>query len=324
MAKFDFENQKKEIVLQLTNCGLAQDHAQIVADCMVTADAFGVKSHGSSMLSAHLSRLEKGGYNINPKIKIERETSAFAVVDGDNSIGMVSADFCIKYAMEKCKQSGIFTIFSKNNNTFGPAFYYPLTAAKQGLIGIAFSNSPAQMAPFGGKEKMIGTNPFAAVIPVGAGDPIIIDFATSVVAKSKFKDYANSGKPLPEGWALDSEGQPTTDAKKGIDGLVLPMAGFKGYGIALLIDVLAGLLSGAGYLDKVGRFYSDKNDCMNVGFCIMAIDPKMVLGENYAQIICDFVSRLRQSKAIEGKTIVLPGDDRVEYFRKVKDESFAD
>ena len=206
-------------------------------------------------------------------------------------------------------------MFSRNNNTLGPAFYYALKAAEQGTIGIIFTNSPAQMAPFGGKEKMLGTNPFSAVIPVPEKDPIIIDMATSVVAKSKFKQYKDEGKQLPDGWALDINGCPTNDSDEGIKGFVLPMAGFKGYGISMLIDILAGLVSGAAFLNKVGRFYSDSSSTMNVGYTCIAIDPKVVMGEEYNQAICEYVNLLRSSKSVEGKKIILPGDDRIRYFR---------
>ncbi len=244
-----------------------------------------------------------------PNIKIVKQTPSFAVIDGDNSIGPVSATFCMNYAIERAKDVGLFTVFAKNNNTLGPAFYYPMMAAEQGFIGVVVTNSPAQMAPIGGKDKMLGTNPFSAVIPVPNEEPIIIDFATSVVAKSKFKEYLKNGKPLPDGWALDADGKPTNDAQKGINGLVLPMAGFKGYGLSMLIDILAGVLSGSAFLNHVGRFYSD--DKMNVGFYMTVIDPKQVLGQEYENIINNYVHELRNSRSIEGQSIVLPGDDRI-------------
>ena len=242
--------------------------------------------------------------------KVIRETCAFAVIDGDNALGPVSATYSTNYAIEKCKESGIFTVFSRNNNTFGPAFYYPLIASQKGYIGITYSNSPAQMAPIGGKDKMLGTNPFSIVIP-NKGKPIIIDMATSVVAKSKFKQYKEKGLDLPLGWALDENGKPTTNPDEAIKGLVLPMAGFKGYGIALAIDVLAGLLSGSAYLDDVGRFYNT-DKCMNVGFTFTVIDPVKVLGEDWDNKINAYVFKLRNSKTIDGQDIVLPGDDRLE------------
>lgn len=314
MSKCDFLKEKERVKTLLTEKGVKENHAETVADCFVTADMYGVTSHGVRILPSHIGRIERGGYNLNPDFKIIRETSAFAVIDGNNSMGPVSAAFCMDYAVEKSRQSGIFTVFSRNNNTFGPAFYYPLKAAEKGCIGIAFSNSPAQMAPFGGKEKMLGTNPFSMVIPCGDRDPIIVDMATSIVAKSKFKEYKEQNKPLPEGWALDINGKPTNDPDEGMMGFVLPMAGFKGYGIAMMIDIISGVISGASYLNKVGRFYSENNACMDVGFTFIAIDPKIVLGDDYENIMEGYVDALRNSEAVEDSEIVLPGDDRIKKF----------
>lgn len=313
--ELDIEKEKIAIIKELTKNGVAQEQAEIVADCFSVADSYGVTTHGAAVLPAHIQRIQRSGYNLSPMFRVIRETAAFAVIDGDNAIGPVSATFCMRYAIKKCKNSGIFTVFSRNNNTFGPAFYYPLLAAREGLIGIACSNSPAQMAPIGGKEKMLGTNPFSIVVPTG-DDPIILDMATSVVAKSKFKEYKLADRDLPDGWALDENGNPTTDPDEAMKGLVLPMAGFKGYGISMMIDILSGVLSGAAYLNKVGRFYSDDNGCMNVGFQFIVLDPKQVLGEEYADIIADFVQSIRNSEAIEGRKIVLPGEDRLQYYKK--------
>ena len=165
---------------------------------------------------------------------------------------------------------------------------------------------------------MLGTNPFSMVIPCGDKDPIIVDMATSVVAKSKFKEYKTQNKPLPEGWALDINGKPTTDPDEGMAGLVLPMAGFKGYGIAMMIDILSGVISGASYLNKVGRFYSEDNSCMDVGFTFIAIDPKIVLGDDYENIMEEYVDALRNSETAEGSIIALPGDDRIKNFNENK------
>lgn len=314
--KKKYEEEKAQIIAELTAVGVPVEQAEVVGDCFATADKWGVTSHGASILPAHIDKVNRGGYNLHPSLKVLKQTAAFAVVDGDNGFGPVSADFCMRMAMEKAKEVGIYQVFSRNNNTMGPAFYYPLKAAEEGLIGILFSNSPAQMAPFGGKEKMLGTNPFSAVIPVPGGDPIVIDMATSVVAKSKFKQYKAEGKPLPQGWALDTEGKPTTDPDEGMKGLILPMAGFKGYGIAMLIDILSGMISGAAFLNHVGRFYSEDDKGMNVGFCCIAIDPHIVLDEEYDEVIKNYVAELRNSARSGEAPIVLPGDDRIAYLHK--------
>lgn len=308
----------KEVENRLKEYGVSQKDAAIVADCFVTADAYGVTSHGTAILSAHLDRIDRGGYNLRPKFVTVRESPSFAVIDSDNAMGPVSAMYCMKYAIDKAAENGMFTVFSRNNNTFGPAFYYPLKAAEKGYIGIVCSNSPAQMPPIGGKEKMLGTNPFSAVIPVPGSDPIIMDMATSVVAKSKFKEYKKEGKPLPDGWALDREGNPTNDPDKAMDGFVLPMAGFKGYAIAMLIDIVAGLLPGAAYLNGVGRFYSENTSSMNVGYCMTAIDPKAIYGDNWTETIQGYVGKLRSVTPVDGRKILLPGDDRIDHIRGEK------
>lgn len=307
---------KKEVEEILKAHGVPEADAAVVADCFVTADAYGVTSHGTAILSAHLERIDRGGYNLNPNFVTVNQSPSFAVIDADNAMGPVSAMHCMTLAIEKAEENGMFTVFSRNNNTFGAAFYYSLKAAEKGYIGIVCSNSPAQMAPIGGREKMLGTNPFSAVIPVPGSDPIIIDMATSVVAKSKFKEYKNEGKPLPDGWAIDREGNPTNDPDKAMDGFVLPMAGFKGYAIAMLIDIVAGLLPGAAYLNEVGRFYCENSGSMNVGICMTVIDPKRIYGDGWSETMQDYVSRLRTSTPVNDKKIALPGDDRIEYFHK--------
>lgn len=315
MSFTDFETLRLSVKESLLSRGVRETDATVVADCLVTADEYGVTSHGTAILPAHLDRTLRGGYNLSPDVRVVRETASFAVVDGDNAMGPVSATFCLDYAMKKCREVGVFTVFARNNNTLGPAFYYSLRAAEQGCIALVCSNSPAQMAPVGGKDKMLGTNPFSVVFPVPDGDPIIIDMATSVVAKSKFKEYKAAGKPLPEGWALDGDGNPTTDPDEGLRGLVLPMAGFKGYAISMLIDILSGVLSGASYLDKVGRFYTedDGSDSMNVGFCMTVIDPVAVLGEDYGREMSEYVRRIKASRAADGQTVSLPGADRIRH-----------
>ena len=311
--KSKYINEKVLIKSQLIDAGVREEEAEIVSDCFATSDEWGVTSHGIRILPSHLEKLSRGGYNITPRIKIIRESQAFAVVDGDNSFGPVCADFCMKLAVDRAKSVGVFHVFSRNNNTPGPAFYYTLKAAEKGFVSVFFCNSPAQMAPYGGREKMLGTNPFAVAIPVPGQEPLIIDMATSIVAKSKFKEYKEVGKDLPDGWALDEYGFPTNDPEEGMKGFVLPMAGFKGYGISMIIDIIGGLLSGSAFLNKVGRFYSEDNKSMNVGFTCIAINPAMILGDNYSSEIKEYMSILRNSKTIEGKTIVLPGDDRLSF-----------
>ncbi len=304
MQRLDTLKLFSDIVNILLKNNVPDNQARIIADCMISADSRGVHSHGVNMLGAYVKKLSSSSYNLEGEPEIIKETPAFASVDARNMIGMYSAHYCMSYAIEKCKASGIYYVFSKNSNTFGPGFYYTKMAAEQGKIGIAFSNTPTAMPAWGGKEKMLGTNPFSMAIPAKTKPPIILDMATSAVAKSKINEIRKAGGKIPEGWALDKEGNPTTDPQAAIEGLMLPMAQHKGYGIALMIDILAGVVSGAGFLNGVNRFYSEENACMNVGQCFIAIDPVLIHSENFYRVIDDYIHSIHKS----GEDVLLPGE----------------
>jgi (2R)-3-sulfolactate dehydrogenase (NADP+) len=302
----------KEITKKLLVANqLPIEQADIVADCFVEADACGVITHGVSVLPAHINKIKSGSYNLNPNFNVIRDSGAFAVINSDNAIGPVSAVYCMNYAIEKCKETGIFTVLSRNSNTYGPGFYYPLLAAKNGFIGIALSNSPAAMPPLGGIDKLFGTNPFSFAVPCKEMDPIIFDMATSKVAKSKINEARINNKDIPLGWALDENGNPTTNPIEAIKGLVLPMANHKGYGLALTIDILTGVLSGAAFLNNVGRFYSENNEGMNVGQTFIAINPHMIYGEGFYETMDKYVETIRSSRSNDSNNISLPGDNKL-------------
>ncbi len=306
-----YQELKRLIKKKLVEIGVDKEASEEISCCFSTADLYGVSSHGVSILPTHYERIIKGGYNLHPLFKVVKEGPAFKVIDGENSIGVISALNCVYNVVEGAKKSGIFSVNSFNNNTFGPAFYYALKIANEGLIGIVSCNSPAQMTVPNGKEKLLGTNPISIAIP-NLDRPIILDMATSAVAKSKIKQFKETGKKIPLGWAIDENFQPTQDAEEALKGYVLPMAGYKGYGLAMMIDVLAGALSGAAYLDNVGRFYSPNFACMNVGFSFIAIDPKQVYGENFNSLIKSYVERVEFSRKLNNEEeILLPGFDRL-------------
>lgn len=313
MKRIDFITLKDMVAKKLQRSGLNKEDANIFADCLVGADVYGVSTHGLSVLPQHLKKIKEGGYNLNPHFKVVRQSATHALIDSDNSIGPIAATYAVNHIINNIDESAIYIVNSFNNNTYGAAFYFPLMLAKKGLIGITFSNTPPQMPVAGGKKRMLGTNPLSIVIPNGE-EPIIIDMATSVVAKSKFKERADQGLKLDEGWALDKDGKPTQDPEVGIEGLVLPMAGFKGYGLALVIDIIAGLLSGAAYLDQVGHFYSHDNRKMNVGVTMIAINPRR-FNDNFKENIDEYIKHIRSSPKASGhKEIIVPGDDRLKAY----------
>ena len=306
---FNTEKIRKESEAVLVKQGLAAEDAALLVDTMLEADMAGIPTHGIRMLPAYIEKIGNGFFSLE-KPEILKSTASFAVVDARGSIGALSADFCTNLAVEGAKRSGIYTVLSRNCNTFGAASYFTNAMAEQGLIGVAFSNSPAAMPVANGAKPMLGTNPLAFSCPSKSKGSIMFDMATSVVAKSKFEMYRQDGKPLPDEWALDTEGNPTNDPIAAIKGLVLPMAGFKGYNIAMMIDIISGALSGAAYLDTVNKFYSGTNTPMNVGQTFIAIDPSVVYGDEFLNLMDQYIERVRESKAADGKIVIVPGDRR--------------
>lgn len=307
----DYGRVKKSLIELLEKINLKKDDAETIIDCYLEADLCGVHTHGIKVLPAHIDKIINHVYNTNPKMKIEKSGASFSVINGDNSIGPISACYGMKLAINEAKEKGIYYVFSNNNNTLGPAFYYNNLALEQEMIGITMTNSPAAMAPTNGKTKLFGTNPIAISIPAKRENSIILDMATSTVAKSKIKEALDENKRIPLDWATDIQGNPTDDPEKAIKGLILPMSGYKGYGLAMMIDIFAGMLSNATCLDKVGKFYGNDN-CMNVGFTFIAINPKLIYGENFLEEVDEYIKKIKNSENVDGKRIMIPGENRIE------------
>ena len=299
--------EKSEAVL--SSRGMPVRDASVFVDSMLSADMCGVSTHGIRMLPSYVQKIDRGEFSFDSP-SIIKQLPSFTVIDAKNTIGAVSAKYAVDIAIEQAKDAGIHTVFSRNSNTFGPGFYYAEKIADVGMIGFACCNAPAAMPTFNGLEVMLGTNPLAFAAPTKSYGTIVMDMATSVVAKSRFGTAKAKGEKLEPGWALDKYGNPTTDPDEGIQGFVLPMAGFKGYGIAMMIDMMSGFMSGAGYLNGVGKFYSQDGVCMNVGHMIVAFNPELIYDGDYLSDADCYVERLRASKAVDGKQIVIPGEDR--------------
>ena len=305
MKRFYINHLREGLLLILKKHKVSQQQAEILVDLMLAADMRGIHTHGVNVFPTYIAKIHAGGFNLSDDCKMIQRTNSFAVVDANNLLGMVSAKYCMDIAINESQNSGIYTVFCRNANTFGAAFNYVNMAIDKEIIGICFSNSPSAMPAWGGNKKALGTNPFAIGIPTQNEAPIIIDMATSIVAKSKINEIRKQGGTLPKGWALDENGQPTTDPEKAIKGMILPMAEHKGYAIAMAIDIIAGVLSGAGYLNNINRFYSTDNKCMNVGHCFIAINPSMIFGEGFLQKVDAYITELRET----GENICYPGEN---------------
>lgn len=293
----------------LVSRGVPAEDAAIVVDSMLEADICGVATHGIRMLCSYIQKIDKGEISLD-KSEVIKSVPAFTLLDAKNSIGAISAYKATKIAIDKAKKSGIHVVFSRNNNTYGSAFYYVEKIAKAGMIGFTCCNSPAAMPAFNGLEPMLGTNPLAFACPSKSEGTIILDMATSIVAKSKFEMARINGQKLPNGWASDKNGIPTDDPIEAIKGFVMPMAGFKGYGIAMTIDIVSGVLSGAGYLNKVGKFYSKGRGGMNVGQLFIAVNVDIVYEGDFASDMDLYIQTLRKSKTLKGRMIRVPGENK--------------
>ena len=308
--RYNIDKIRQLSVKALVDRNLKKEDAELVVDSMLEADVNGVSTHGIRMIHAYADKLNSGQFDIAQPVVI-KDSPSFTVMDSNNIIGAISAAKASLICIDKAKKYGMHTVFAKNCNTFGPAFYYAEMMSKAGMIGFVCSNTPAAMPAFNGLEPMLGTNPLAFSCPSKTKGTITLDMATSIVAKSHFSTALANHEKLKEGWALDQNGNPTTDPMEAIKGFVLPMAGFKGYGIAMAIDILSGFLSGAGYLNKVNKFYSQDGKGMNVGQMFVAINPKMVYEGDFLSDMDGYIDTLRKSKVMEGRIIAIPGDDRI-------------
>jgi len=226
--------------------------ARTVAECLTMADLRGVDSHGLIRLVPYTRRIQAGVVKARPAIEVTMSFGAIAAVDGDNGLGPVVGLRAMEAAIELAEANGIGFVGVRRSNHFGVGAFYVDKAVRRGLLGCAISNAPPNMAPFGGRERFLGTNPFAVGIPVGTGAPMIFDASSSVAARGKIIAAAQKGQSIPAGWAIDPDGVPTTDAKLALLGAVLPFGGAKGSAISFIIDILSGTLTGAAF-GQIGR-----------------------------------------------------------------------
>lgn len=311
----------KELIKQIfIKYGLSEEDSIIASNCLVLAEMVGISTHGVEMVPAHINKC-LNGYNTNACLKVLNESDSFTLCDADNAIGMVSAWKCTDLAICKANKNGVHIVFCNNANTFSAAYSYVLHAVNNKKIAIVISNAPAQMAPLGGKDKLLGTNPLAIGVPAHFETPFILDMATSAVAKSKINQAVKDGlTSIPFGWATDQNGNPTDDPKEALKGLVLPMAGAKGYGLAMAIDIISGLLSKANYLDNVGRFYSSDNKCMNVGHTFIVIDPVKIYGADFYDQMDAYLKKVKQSQKADNQEIFIPGElNNIRYERALRE-----
>jgi LDH2 family malate/lactate/ureidoglycolate dehydrogenase len=295
----------------LMAAGLSAEHASTVADCLIYADLAGVDSHGVSRLPIYARRIHEGIVNANARPRVvSAEMLALRVIDGDNAPGAVVGAFAMREAVAAAKSFGVGFSIAHASNHFGVAAYYARLAAAQGSLGICGTNAPINMAVWGSREPALGTNPLAMAAPAGRYGELNLDMSSSTVAKGKVLVHARKGLPIPEGWALDTEGNPTTDAAAAVAGVVLPFAGPKGSGLSLFIDLIAGVMSGAAFGAAVRDQYTDFKTPQNVGHFFIAVDISQIMPlEAYSTRVEAFCDELKAKQLAPGiAEIRLPGE----------------
>jgi LDH2 family malate/lactate/ureidoglycolate dehydrogenase len=240
------------VTATFTRCGMDERDAGLLADTLVVADLRGVHSHGVLRVPDYVRKLTEGGVDPRGRPRIARDSGACLVVDGGNSMGQIGAHYGMERAIERAGTTGIAAAAIGGSNHCGAMAYFAMQALPHGMIGVATTNALPTMAPFGGAERIQGINPVAFAIPAGEERPIVYDAAFSASSHGKIKIYGQKGLSIPEGWATDREGRPTTDPAAALDGLQLPIGGFKGSGLAMCFGLLAAMLSGASYATELG------------------------------------------------------------------------
>lgn len=288
--------------------GVAPSEAPQVARALVWAEARGLTSHGVRLLPVYLRRYRAGLVCSPSAARIIRQFRSWSVLDGGNGFGAVVGNMAVEDAVSRASEEGIGVVWVRNSTHFGAAGYYAWQIACQGLIGCALSNAPPTMAVWGAAEAAVGTNPIALAAPVGADSPLLLDFATSVVSKQRINMARDRGLLISNGWALDADGRPTDRPEQAA--VLLPFGEHKGSGLAIFVEILCALLSGAASRHEVGRLSSDFDRPEGVGHFFMAIDPVRIAdAETYHARIRQMVTELRALRPVEGmERVLLPGE----------------
>lgn len=295
--------------------GLTSKDAATVTDVLIHADLRGHASHGLTRIPIYAQRIQAGVVKARPEIKIEHPSPAFMVVDGDNAPGPVAGLAAIEAAIETAQEQGVCACVVKQSNHNGAGSYYALKGVEAGCIVIGMTNAPPSMAVYGGREAVIGTNPFTFGSPSAHKAPLLLDMATSVVARGKIVESAKRQEAIPEGWALDNTGKPTTDAQAAEKGVVLPFGGPKGSALAIMVETLCGVLAGGRYAKSMGNLYSDFETPQDIGHFFLVIDTARThLGsEDYASRVANLSDELQSSATAENfNSIKMPGEIEAE------------
>ena len=292
------------------------NHASICANALINAELVGAPTHGLSRLKMYCDRIKKKVINPKPKIKLKKISNSITQIDANNSIGFVAADIGIKQAIKNAKKNGIGLVGIKNSGHYGLSGYYAEQAVKKNLIVFCFTNAPPAIAPHGARKSLFGTNPICFGTPTSSKVPFILDTSVSMINRGKIRVAAKTGKKIPKDVALDKNGQPTTDAKRALAGVQLPIAGFRGSGLAWMVDILSGVITGSNHGGKVKDPFDDFTGPQNIGHLFITIKTNLFVN-NYNKRIKENIQRIKKLPRIKGtKKIVYPGQNKFSRYAK--------
>ena len=263
----------------------------------------------------YCDRIKKKVINPKPKIKIKKISKSISLIDANDSIGFVAADLAIKQSIENAKKTGIGLVAVKNSGHYGLSGYYAEQAVKKNLITMIYTNAPPAVAPHGALKRLFGTNPICFGTPSGYKAPFILDTSISMINRGKIRVAARNNKKIPQGVALDKNGKPTTDAKKALEGVQLPIAGFRGSGLAWMVDILSGVLTGGNHAGKVKDPFDDFTGPQNIGHLFIVFKSNLFV-KNYKARIKENIKIIKKLPKIKGvKNIVYPGENKLNRFK---------
>jgi ureidoglycolate dehydrogenase (NAD+) len=312
------EDLREFCVEAMLKSGMNEKDSRTAADVLVTTDIFGVHTHGTKQLRNLLKNVRLGGLNAKASPEVVSEGPAWGMIDGHHAMPMVTSCMAMTLAIKKAKDSGIGYVGVRHSSHFGAAGYYANMAAKEDMFGLAMTNVDICVTVTGAKGRVLGTNPLAYASPAGREKPVFLDVATSTVAISKIFAARTLGKTIPDNWLVDENGVPTTDPNKCSVGALVPMAGHKGYGIALMIEILCGVLTGSGVTRQVGVWVEEFDKPANQGHSFIAIDIGVFMPiQQFKDRMDRLIREIKSSPKVDGvDQIYLPGE--IEWLKREK------
>ena len=304
-VRLSFDELTQLAARALRRAGASRAMAQATAQALAAAEMEGLSGHGLSRVALYVQHLRQGRVDGQAKPRIVRKKGATCLVDANGGLAFLASALAVREAIKRARRYGVAFAGVTNSHHFGAAAYHLAPVAQAGLIGLAFTNSPSAINAWGGKKPFFGTNPIAAIFPRRHAEPIVVDLSLTEVARGKIMLYAKEGKPIPLGWAVDKDGNPTTDAQAALTGSLSAIGGVKGTALALMVEVLCVALTGAAFSFENDSYF-EPGGKPRIGHAIMVIDPDALAGaESYFSRLEDMVSKLLADEGVR-----LPGARR--------------